>query len=189
MQSEREPKEVSRLFRQRFLDRRRGGQFAIPQYIQTVHKNAVFTASHHSSDAGEVQHLEYRIRYALQFRHKVVFRVEAAKLGVIRGLHNMIAVCFCADRQIPQILQRDDTAVGVYFSLHLHGKQPLKGSFLHLVQRRQQRGKVVQFVDADVQPVQMGREILKGIVAFDLHVQDVICLKAYLVQRVPQFPQ
>ena len=170
MQSEREPKEVSRLSRQRFLDRRRGGQFAIPQYIQTVHKNAVFTASHHSSDAGEVQHLEYRIRYALQFRHKVVFRVEAAKLGVIRGLHNMIAVCFCADRQIPQILQRDDTAVGVYFSLHLHGKQSLKGNLLHLIQYRQQRGKVVQFVEADVQPVQMGREILKGIVVFDLHV-------------------
>ena len=101
----------------------------------------------------------------------------------------MIAVGFCADRQIPQILQRDDAAVGVYFSLHLYGKQPLKGSFLHLVQRRQQCGKVVQFVEADVQPVQMGREILKGIVAFDLHVQDVICLKAYLVQRVPQFPR
>ena len=61
-----------------------------------------------------------------------------------------IAVCFCADRQVPQILQRDDTAVGVYFSLHLHGKQPLKGSFLHLVQRRQQRGKVVQFVETDL---------------------------------------
>ena len=101
----------------------------------------------------------------------------------------MIAVGLCADSQIPQILQRDDTAVGVYFSLHLHGKQPLKGSFLHLVQCRKLCGKVVQFVEADVQPVQMGREILKGIVVFDLHIQDVICLKAYLVQRVPQFPQ
>ena len=152
------------------MDRRRGGQFAIPQYIQTVHKNAVFAAPHHSSNAGEVQHLEYLVGYAVQFGNKFIFRVEAAKLGVIRGIHHMIAVCFCADRQIPQILQRDDAAVGVYFSLHLYGKQSLKGNLLHLIQYRQQRGKVVQFVEADVQPVQMGREILKGIVVFDLHV-------------------
>ena len=151
MQSEREPKEVSRLFRQRFLDRRRGGQFAIPQYIQTVHKNAVFTAPHHSSDAGEVQHLEHLVGYAVQFGDKVVFRVEAAKLGVIRGIHHMITVGFCADRQIPQILQRDDAAVGVYFFLHLHGEQSLKGDPLYLIQRRKPCGKVVELVETDIQ--------------------------------------
>ena len=120
MQSKREPKEVSRLFRQRFLDRRCGGQLAIPQHIQAAHKNTVFIASHHSSNAGEVQHLEYLVGYAIQLGDKLVFRVEAAKLGVIHGIHHMIAVGFCADRQIPQILQRNDTAVGINFILHLH---------------------------------------------------------------------
>ena len=150
MQSEREPEEVSRLFRQRLLNGRCGCQLAIPQHIQTVHKNAVFAAPHHSSDAGKVQHLEYRIRYALQFRHKVVFRVEAAKLGVIRGIHHMVTVGFCADSQIPQILQRDDAAVGVYFFLHLHGEQSLKGDPLYLIQRRKPCGKVVELVETDI---------------------------------------
>ena len=62
----------------------------------------------------------------------------------------MIAVGFCADRQIPQILQRDDTAVGVYFSLHLYGEHPLKGDPLYLVQCRKLCGKVVELVEADV---------------------------------------
>lgn len=35
----------------------------------------------------------------------------------------------------------------------------------------------------------MGSKIRKGIVVFNLHVQDVICLKAYLVHRVPQLPR
>ena len=189
MQSEREPEEVSRLFRQRFLDGRRGGQFAISQYIQTVHKYAVFTAPHHSSNAGEVQHLKDNIRHAVQFGDESVFRIEAAKLCVIRGIHNMIAVCFCADRQIPQILQRDDAAVGVYFSLHLYGEHPLKGDPLYLVQCRKLCGEVIELVETDVQPVQMGREILKGIVVFDLHVQDVVCLKPHLFHGVPHLPQ
>ena len=189
MQSEREPEEVSRLSRQCLLDRRRGCQFAIPQHIQTAHKNAVFTAPHHSSNAGEVQHLEHLVGYAVQFGDKVVFRIEAAKLGVIRGIHHMIAVCFCADRQIPQILQRDDTAVGVYFSLHLHGKQSLKGGFLHLVQRRQQRGKVVELDEADIQPVQIGREVPEGFVVFDLHVQLLALVQPHFFHSVPQFPR
>ena len=171
------------------MNGRRGGQLAIPQYIQATHKNAVFAASHHSSDAGEVQHLKDSIRHAIQFGDKIVFCVKPAEGSIVCGIHYMVTVCFCTDRQIPQILQRNDAAVGIYFSLHLHGKQPLKGSFLHLVQRRQQRGKVVELVETDVQPIQMGSEIRKGIVVFNLHVQDVICLKAYLVQRVPQFPQ
>ena len=150
MQSKREPKEVSRLFRQRFLDGRRGCQLAVLQYIQVAHKNAVFAAPHHSSDAGEVQHLEYLVGYAVQFGDESVFRIEAAKLGVIRGIHYMIAVGFCADRQIPQILQRNDTAVGVYFFLHLHRKQSLKGDPLYLVQRRKLCGKVVELVEADI---------------------------------------
>ena len=150
MQSKREPEEVSRLFRQRFLDGRRGCQLAIPQYIQTAHKNAVFTASHHSSDAGEVQHLEYLVRYAVQLGDELVFRIEAAKLGVIRGIHHMVTVGFCADRQIPQILQRDDAAVGVYFFLHLYGEHPLKGDPLYLVQCRKLCGEVVELVEADV---------------------------------------
>ena len=82
----------------------------------------------------------------------------------------MITVGLCADSQISHILHCDDTAVGVYFFLHLHGEQSLKGDPLYLIQRRKPCGKVVQFVEADVQPVQMGREILKGIVVFDLHV-------------------
>ena len=64
--------------------------------------------------------LEYLVGYAVQLGDELVFRVEAAKLCVIRGIHHMIAVCFCADRQIPQILQRDDAAVGIDFILHLH---------------------------------------------------------------------
>ena len=132
------------------MDGRCGCQLAIPQHIQTVHKNAVFAAPHHSSDAGKVQHLEYRIRYALQFRHKVVFRVEAAKLGVIRGIHHMVTVCFCADRQIPQILQRDDAAVGIDFILHLHTQETVKGNLLHFVQCRKLCGKVVELVEADL---------------------------------------
>ena len=151
MQSEREPEEVSRLFRQRLLDRRRGCQFAIPQHIQTAHKNAVFTAPHHSSNAGEVQHLEYLVGYAVQFGDKFIFRVEAAKLGVIRGLHHMIAVGLCADSQISHILHCDDTAVGVYFFLHLHGEQSLKGNPLYLIQRRKPCGKVVELVETDIQ--------------------------------------
>ena len=133
------------------MDRRRGCQFAIPQHIQTVHKNAVFAAPHHSSDAGEVQHLEYRIRYALQFRHKVIFRVEAAKLGVVGGIHHMITVGLCADSQISHILHCDDTAVGVYFFLHLHGEQSLKGDPLYLIQHRKPCGKVVELVETDIQ--------------------------------------
>jgi len=62
-----------------------------------------------------------------------------------------IAVCFCADRQIPQILQRDDAAVGVYFFLHLHGEQSLKGDPLYLIQRRKPCGKVVELVETDIQ--------------------------------------
>ena len=150
MQSEREPEEVSRLFRQRLLDGRRGCQFAILQHIQAAHKYAVFAASHHSSNAGEVQHLKDSIRHAVQFGDESVFRIEVAKLCVIRGIHYMIAVCFCADRQIPQILQRDDAAVGVYFSLHLYGEHPLKGDPLYLVQCRKLCGKVVELVEADV---------------------------------------
>ena len=102
------------------MDGRRSGQFAIPQHIQAAHKNTVFIASHHSSNAGEVQHLEHLVGYAVQFGDKFIFRVEAAKLGVIRGIHHMVTVGFCADRQIPQILQRDDAAVGIDFILHLH---------------------------------------------------------------------
>ena len=150
MQSEREPEEVSRLFRQVLGAGRCGCQFAVPQHIQAVHKNAVFTASHHSSNAGEVQHLEYLVGYAVQLGDELVFRVEAAKLCVIRGIHHMITVGFCADRQIPQILQRDDTAVGVYFFLHLYGEHPLKGDPLYLVQCRKLCGKVVELVEADV---------------------------------------
>ena len=150
MQSKREPEEVSRLFRQRLLDGRRGGQFAILQHIQVSHKNAVFAASHHSSDASKVQHLEYLVRYAIQFGDKIVFRIEAAKLSVIRGIHHMIGVGLCADRQIPQILQRDDTAVGVCFSLRRYGEHSLKGDPLYLVQCRKLCGKVVELVEADV---------------------------------------
>ena len=135
MQSEREPEEVSRLFRQCLLDRRRGCQLAILQHIQVSHKYAVFTASHHSSDAGEVQHREHLVGYAVQLGDELVFRVEAAKLGVIRGIHHMVTVGFCADRQIPQILQRDDAAVGINFILHLHTQKTVKGNLLHLVQR------------------------------------------------------
>lgn len=105
---------------------------------------------HHSSDTGKVQHLKDSIRHAIQFGDKIVFCVKPAKLGVIRGIHHMIAVGFCADRQIPQILQRDDTAVGVYFSLHLYGEHPLKGDPLYLVQCRQLCGKVVELAEADI---------------------------------------
>ena len=150
MQSKREPEEVSRLFRQRLLDGRRGCQLAILQYIQAAHKYAVFTASHHSPDAGEVQHLEYLVGYTVQLGDELVFRIEAAKLGVTRGIHHMIAVCFCADRQIPQILQRDDTAVGIDFILHLHAQETVKGNLLHFVQCRKLCGKVVELVEADV---------------------------------------
>ena len=151
MQSEREPEEVSRLFRQRLLDGRRGCQFAILQHIQAAHKNAVFAAPHHSSDAGEVQHLEYLVGYAVQLGDKLVFRVEAAKLGVIRGIHYMITVGLCADSQISHILHCDDTAVGVCFSQHLHGEQSLKGDPLYLIQRRKPCGKVVELVETDIQ--------------------------------------
>ena len=68
----------------------------------------------------------------------------------IRGIHHMIAVCFCADRQIPQVLQRDDAAVGGYFSLHLYGEHPLKGDPLYLVQCRKLCGEVVELVEAAV---------------------------------------
>ena len=132
------------------MDGRRGGQLAIPQHIQAVHKNAVFTVPHHSSNAGEVQHFEPPVGYAVQFGDESVFRIEAPKLGVIRGIHHMIAVGFCADRQIPQILQRNDAAVGVYFFLHLHRKQSLKGDPLYFVQRRKLCGKVVELVEADL---------------------------------------
>ena len=107
--------------------------------------------THHSSDAGEVQHLEYLVGYAVQFGDKFIFRVEAAKLGVIRGIHHMITVGFCADRQISHILHCDDTAVGVYFFLHLHGEQSLKGDPLYLIQRRKPCGKVVELVETDIQ--------------------------------------
>ena len=150
MQSEREPEEVSRLFRQRLLDRRRGCQLTILQHIQAAHKNAVFTASHHSSDTGEVQHLKDSIRHAIQFGDKIVFCVKPAEGSIVCGIHYMITVGLCADRQIPQILQRDDTAVGVYFSLHLYGEHPLKGDPLYLVQCRKLCGKVVELVEADV---------------------------------------
>ena len=106
--------------------------------------------THHSSDAGEVQHLEYLVGYAVQFGDKFIFRVEAAKLGVIRGLHNMIAVGFCADSQISHILHCDDTAVGVYFFLHLHGEQSLKGDPLYLIQRRKPCGEVIELVETDL---------------------------------------
>ena len=150
MQSEREPEEVSRLFRQRLLDGRRSGQFAIPQHIQAAHKYTVFPMTHHSSDAGEVQHLKDSIRHAIQFGDKIVFCVKQAEGSIVCGIHHMIAVGFCADCQIPQILQRDDAAVGVYFSLHLYGEHPLKGDPLYLVQCRQLCGKVVELVEADV---------------------------------------
>ena len=132
------------------MDGRRGCQLAILQHIQAAHKNAVFAAPHHSSDAGEVQHLEYLVGYAVQLGDELVFRIEAAKLGVIRGIHHMVTVGFCADRQIPQIPQRDDAAVGVYFSLHRYGEHPLKGDPLYLVQCRKLCGKGVELVEADV---------------------------------------
>ena len=150
MQSKREPEEVSRLFRQCLLDRRCGGQLAIPQHIQAAHKNAVFTASHHSSNAGEVQHLKDSIRHAIQFGDKIVFCVKPAEGSIVRGIHYMIAVSFCADRQIPQILQRDDAAVGIDFILHLHTQETVKGNLLHFVQCRKLCGKVVELVEADV---------------------------------------
>ena len=62
----------------------------------------------------------------------------------------MIAVGFCADRQIPQILQRDDAAVGIDFILHLHAQETVKGDLLHLVQCRQKRGEIVKLVEADL---------------------------------------
>ena len=150
MQSKREPEEVSRLFRQRLLDGGRGCQLAILQHIQAAHKNAVFAAPHHSSDAGEVQHLEYLVGYAIQFGDKIVFCVKPAEGSIVCGIHHMVTVGFCADHQIPQIPQRDDAAVGVYFSLHLYGEHPLKGDPLYLVQCRKLCGKVVELVEADV---------------------------------------
>ena len=120
MQSKREPEEVSRLFRQRLLDGRRGQQSAIPHHIAPAHVDAALTGAERFADPGEVQHFEHPVGYAVQFGDESVFRIEAAKLGVIRGIHYMITVGFCADRQIPQILQRDDTAVGIDFILHLH---------------------------------------------------------------------
>ena len=150
MQSEREPEEVSRLFRQVLGAGRCGCQLAILQYIQAAHKNAVFAAPHHSSDAGEVQHLKDSIRHAIQFGDKIVFCVKPAEGSIVCGIHHMVTVGFCADRQIPQILQRDDAAVGGYFSLYLHGKQPLKGDPLYLVQCRKLCGKVVELVEADI---------------------------------------
>ena len=88
-------------------------------------------------------------RSAVQIGDESVFRVEAAKLGVIRGLHHMIAVGFCADRQIPQILQRDDATVGIDFMLHLHAQETVKGDLLYLVQRRQKCGEIIKLVEAD----------------------------------------
>jgi len=150
MQSEREPEEVSRLFRQVLGAGRRGCQFAVPQHIQVSHEYAVFTASHHSSDAGEVQHLEYLVRYAIQFGDKIVFCVKPAEGSIVCGIHHMITVGFCTDRQISHILHCDDTAVGVYFFLHLHGEQSLKGDPLYLIQRRKPCGKVVELVETDI---------------------------------------
>ena len=132
------------------MDGRCGCQLAILQHIQAAHKYAVFAASHHSSDAGEVQHLEHLVGYAIQFGDKIVFCVKPAEGSIVCGIHYMITVCFCADRQIPQILQRDDAAVGVCFSLHRYGEHPLKGDPLYLVQCRQLCGKVVELVEADV---------------------------------------
>ena len=63
----------------------------------------------------------------------------------------MITVGFCADRQIPQILQRDDAAVGIDFILHLHAQETVKGNPLYLIQRRKPCGKVVELVETDIQ--------------------------------------
>ena len=63
----------------------------------------------------------------------------------------MITVGLCADSQISHILHCDDTAVGVYFSLHLYGEHPLKGDPLYLVQCRKLCGKVVELVETDIQ--------------------------------------
>ena len=150
MQSEHEPEEVSRLSRQVLGAGRRGCQLTILQYIQAAHKNAVFPMTHHSSDAGEVQHLKDSIRHAIQFGDKIVFCVKQAEGSIVCGIHHMVTVGFCADRQVPQILQRDDAAVGVYFSLHRYGEHPLKGDPLYLVQCRKLCGKVVELVEADV---------------------------------------
>ena len=91
------------------------------------------------------------IRHAIQFGDKIVFCVKPAEGSIVRGIHYMVTVGFCADRQIPQILQRDDAAVGVYFFLHLHGEQSLKGDPLYLIQRRKPCGKVVELVETDIQ--------------------------------------
>ena len=63
----------------------------------------------------------------------------------------MITVGSCADRQISHILHCDDTAVGVYFFLHLHGEHSLKGDSLYLIQRRKLCGKVVEFIETNIQ--------------------------------------
>ena len=132
------------------MDRRCGGQFAVPQHIQAVHKNAVFTASHHSSDAGEVQHLKDSIRHAIQFGDKIVFCVKPAEGSIVCGIHYMITVGLCADSQISHILHCDDAAVGIDFILHLHAQETVKGDLLHFVQRRQKHGEVIELVETDL---------------------------------------
>ena len=62
----------------------------------------------------------------------------------------MITVGLCADRQIPQILQRDDAAVGIDFILYLHAQETVKGNLLHLVQLRQKCGEIVKLVETDL---------------------------------------
>ena len=126
-------------------------EFAILQYIQAAHKtpfslhriilpmpaksSILKTASDTPSSSGI----------------KSFSAVKLAKLGVIRGIHHMVTVGFCADRQIPQILQRDDTAVGIDFILHLHAQETVKGNLLHFVQCCKLCGKVVELVETDIQ--------------------------------------
>ena len=125
---------------------------------------------HHSSNAGEVQHFEHPVGYAVQFGDESVFRIEAPKLCVVGGIHHMIAVGFCADRQISQLLYGDDAAVVLHLFLHCHFQQPSIGDALYLIQFCQPFSKVIQFIETDIQSCQMGSKIRKGIVVFDLHV-------------------
>ena len=151
MQAKGQAEQVAWLRRQSLGAGRRSSQLTVTQHITVSNKDAVFPMTHHSADTGKVQHFKDGIRHSLQFWNKIVFCVKPAEGSIVCGIHYMITVGLCADSQISHILHCDDTAVGVYFFLHLHGEQSLKGDPLYLIQRRKPCGKVVELVETDIQ--------------------------------------
>ena len=101
----------------------------------------------------------------------------------------MAAVRTGADRQIPQLLHSDDTAVGLYLFLHCHLQQPPIGDALYRIQPCQLSGEVIQLIEADIQPCQMGRKCIEPVILVDFQIQRFALLQSHLVHRVPQRPR